>query len=72
MKFWPKGIFWVYERRRDFFGSRKKHRDFLGLYFSSAQINNCNFLLVWDFFGYAKKVGAFLGRQILKLGLFWV
>ena len=25
-----KGFFWVYERRRDFFGSRKQHRDFFG------------------------------------------
>ena len=33
-------IFWVYERRRDFFGSRKQHRDFFGYFFSSAQINN--------------------------------
>ena len=31
LKFWPKVIFWVYERRRDFFWSRKKQRDFLGL-----------------------------------------
>ena len=30
LTFWPKGIFLVYERRRDFFGSRKQHRDFLG------------------------------------------
>ena len=40
MKFWPKGIFWVYERRRNFFGSRKKQGFFWILYFSSAQINN--------------------------------
>ena len=31
LKFWPKMIFWVYERRRDFFGSRKKTlKGFLG------------------------------------------
>ena len=24
LKFWPKVIFWVYERRRDFFGSQKE------------------------------------------------
>ena len=30
LKFWPKVIFWVYERRRDFLG-REKKRDFLGL-----------------------------------------
>ena len=35
-----KGFFWVYERSRDFFGSRKQHRDFFGYFFSSAQINN--------------------------------
>ena len=55
----------------------KKNRDFFWvLQFSSAQINNniiaiyCK--LVWDFFGYAKNVGIFLGIQILKLGFFWV
>ena len=26
LKFWTKGFFWVYDRRGDFFGSRKKHR----------------------------------------------
>ena len=25
-----KGFFWVYERRRDFLGSRKQRRDFFG------------------------------------------
>ena len=30
LKFGPKVIFWVYERCPDFFGSRKKQRDFLG------------------------------------------
>ena len=25
---------------------------------------------MWDFFGYAKNKGIFLGRQILKLGFF--
>ena len=36
-----KGIFWVCRRRTDFFGSRKKRMEFLGvLYFLSAQINN--------------------------------
>ena len=45
LKCWPKVIFWVYERRRDFFGSRKKQRDFLGLRKKGLT----------DFWGYAKK-----------------
>ena len=58
LKFWPKVIFWVYERRRDFFGSRKKQRDFLGLRKKGLT----------DFLGYAKNVLIFIGRQkILKL-----
>ena len=28
LKFWPKVIFWVYERRQDIFGSRKKTEEF--------------------------------------------
>ena len=28
VKFWPKVIFWVYKRRRDFFGSRKTTEGF--------------------------------------------
>ena len=28
LKFWTKMIFWVYERRRDFFGSRQKKEEF--------------------------------------------
>ena len=44
LKFWPKVIFWVYERRRDFLGSRKK-RDFLGLRKKGLR----------DFLGYARK-----------------
>ena len=39
LKFWPKVIFWVYERRRDFFGSRKKQRDFLGYAKKSSDFN---------------------------------
>ena len=44
LKFWPKVIFWVYERRRDFLGSRKK-RDFWGLRKKGLR----------DFLGYARK-----------------
>ena len=29
-------------------------------------------MVVWNNLGYAKKVVTFLGRQILKLGFFWV
>ena len=58
LKFWPKVMFWVYERRRDFLGSRKKQRDFWGLRKKGLR----------DFLGYAKKnVLIFIGRQILKL-----
>ena len=28
LEFWPKVIFWVYERRQDIFGSRKKTEEF--------------------------------------------
>ena len=55
LKFWPKKIFWVYERGWGFFGSQKK-----GLFWVVKKG-------LKDFFGYAKKVVFFLGRQILKL-----
>ena len=46
LKFWPKVIVLVYERRRDFFGSRKKNqRDFFGLQKKGLR----------DSFGYAKR-----------------
>ena len=45
LKFWPKVMFWVYERRRGFIGSRKKQRDFWGLRKKGLR----------DFLGYAKK-----------------
>ena len=39
--FGQNGFFWVYERRRHFFWSRKQHRDFFAYcIFHSAQINN--------------------------------
>ena len=50
LKFWPKVIFWVYETRRDFFGSRKKKRHFLGYETWTKR-----------FFGYAKKRSDFFG-----------
>ena len=31
LKFWPKAIFWVYERRWDIFGSRKIKSGVLGV-----------------------------------------
>ena len=57
------GNFWI---------TKKSQGYFWVMYFLSAQINNNEILLVWDFLGYAKNVGNFLGRQILKLGFFWV
>ena len=57
LKFRPKVIFWVYEIRRDFFGSRKKNR---GIFLGCEKRTK-------GFFWYAKKVVIFLGRQILKL-----
>ena len=57
LKFWLKVIFRVYERRRDFFGWRKKQRDFLGLRKKDYGI----------FWGMLKNVVIFTGRQILKL-----
>ena len=59
LKFWPKVIFWVYERRRDFFGSRKKKRR---NFFWHAKKELRNFLG-----GMLKIVVILLGRQILKL-----
>ena len=57
LKFWPKVIFWVYKRCREFFGLRKKTEGFFWV--AKKELR--------DFFGYAKKVVIFLGRQILKL-----
>ena len=46
-------------------GAKRKHRFFLVVHFLSAQINNsilkCSLLLVWNFFGYAKKSRDFFG-----------
>ena len=58
-----------------FYGSQKKHLSgiCLGIVLfisSNQQYHKCNLLLVWDFFGYAKNVGFFLDRHILKLGFF--
>ena len=53
----------------------KKHRTFLGivLFIKLKSIKtNAIKLLMWDILGYAKNVGIFLGRKILKLGFFWV
>ena len=61
-----------------FFGVVKKttFRDFFG-YCTFHQLKStitfkCNLLLMWDFWGYAKNVGIFWGRKILKLGVFGV
>ena len=64
LKFWPKVIFWVYERRRDFFGSRKKQRNFLGLRKKGLR----------DFLGYAKKPIDFywqtkISEAVISLGI---
>ena len=76
LKFWPKGIFLgVYGEHGDFFGLRKKPEIFWVLHFSSAQIkNNIYAIYCWCgiSLGMLKKVGIFLGRQILKLGFFGV
>ena len=63
--FGQKRFFWVYEKRRDFLGHRK-NRDFPG-YCTFHQLNKWMQTCViycW--------CGIFLGRQILKLGVFWV
>ena len=57
LKFWPKEIFWDYERCRDFFESPKKTEGFFGLQKKDYGI----------FGGMLKNVVIFLGRQILKL-----
>ena len=57
------GIFWVVKKTQGFFGYCTFHQ---------LKSRKCNLLLVWDFLGYAKNVGIFLGRQILKLGFFGV
>ena len=61
--------------KRDFFGLRKKPEIFWVLHFSSAQIKN-NIYAIYCWCGISlsmlKKVGIFLGRQILKLGFFGV
>ena len=54
------GFFWVYERHRDFFGSQRKTEGFFWVAKKGLR----------DFFGYAKNVVNFLGRQILKLWFF--
>ena len=64
LKFWPKVIFWVYERRRDFFVSRKKQRNFLGLRKKGLR----------DFLGYAKKPIDFywqtkISEAVISLGI---
>ena len=61
LKFWPKVIFSVYARHRDFIGLRKKNRFFWVVKKALG-----------DFFGYAIKSSDFLDRQILKLGFFLV
>ena len=52
-----KSDFWVYERRWDFFGSRKKTEEFFWIAKKGLR----------TFWGMLKKVVIFLGRQILKL-----
>ena len=61
LKFWPKVIFWVYERRRDFFGSRKKTEGFLWV--AKKRTKGL-------FWGMQKKVVIFLGRQIPEVVIF--
>ena len=52
LKFWPKVIFWVYERCRDFFGLRKKTEGFFGVAKKGIR----------DFFGWTNsEVVIFLG-----------
>ena len=51
LKFLPKVIFLVYERRRDFFGSRKKTGGFFWV--AKKELR--------DFFGYAQKGSDFFG-----------
>ena len=79
LKFWLKEIFWwsMNWKTPGFFGSPKKHRDFfVYCFFSSTQINNnINAIYCWCgifFVDMLGKVGIFWGRQILKLGFFWV
>ena len=65
LKFWPKviflglwktpGFFWVTNKTEGFFLGCKKQRDFLGCKKRTK-----------GFFGYAKKVVIFGGRQILS------
>ena len=52
LKFWPKVILGVYERRRDFWGSRKKKPK--GLFGVAKKGPR-------DFLGYAKKRSDFFG-----------
>ena len=51
LKFWPKEIFWVYERRRDFFGSQKKYR---GIILGCKKMTK-------GFFGVCLKSSGFFG-----------
>ena len=63
LKFWPKVIFWVYERRWDFFWLRKKQSDFWGL----------RKKVLRDFFGYAKNGSDFIWQTnsevVISLGI---
>ena len=63
LKFWPKVIFWVYERRWDFFWLRKKQSDFWGL----------RKKVLRDFFGYAKNSSDFIWQTnsevVISLGI---
>ena len=51
LKFWPKVMFWVYERCRDFFGSQKITEGFFWV--AKKGLKN--------FFGYAKESSDFFG-----------
>ena len=62
-KFWPKVIFWVYERRRDFLGREKNKGIFLGLRKKG----------LWDFGGMLKKRIDFYWQKnsevVISLGI---
>ena len=57
LKFWPTVIFWIYERRWNFFGWQKNQRDISRLRKKDQGI----------FLGMLKTVVIFLGRKIPKL-----
>ena len=71
-----KGMVWVCERCWEFFGLQNNTGIFWGIVVIFPQLKSTiikyNLLVLWAFFGYAKREEIFLGRQILKLGLFWV